>query len=78
MWGRESYPLETRFRNPIDIDSFSKYPTMLLFVHSKCKNGYLCPTKKMQKALENDSLGFRKKYGIKLYVIYHCCPKKNF
>lgn len=69
-WGQEDYVLETRFRNPIDTAAFSKNPTMLLFVHSQCKEGRMCPTMKMQKALESDSLGFRSKYGIKLYVIY--------
>lgn len=69
-WGQEDYVLETRFRNPIDTAAFSKNPTMLLFVHSQCKEGHMCSTMKMQKALESDSLGFRSKYGIKLYVVY--------
>lgn len=72
LWGQENYPLETRFRNPVDVDSFSKSPTMLLFVHPKCQSEHMCPTARMQKALECDSLGFRVKYGIKLFVI---CPK---
>ena len=68
--GQEDYILETRLHQPIDIAAFSKEPTMLLFVHSQCEEGHLCPILKMQKALESDSLGFRSKYGIKLYVIY--------
>ena len=70
LLGQEEYVLETRFRNPVDTVKFHEIPTMLLFVHSKCQHGHLCPTTRMQKALETDSLGFRKKYGIKLYVIY--------
>lgn len=72
LWGQEDYPFETRFRNPVDVEAFKNSPTMLLFVHPKCKSGNMCPTARMQKALEHDSLGFRVKYGIKLFVV---CPK---
>ena len=70
VWGQEDYVLETRYRNPVDTMKFQEQPTILLFVHTKCQHGHLCPTTRMQKALESDSLGFRKKYNIKLYVIY--------
>lgn len=70
VMGQEDYVLETRFRNPVDTAKFHESPTMLLFVHSKCQHGHLCPTTRMQRALETDSLGFRSKFGIKLYVIY--------
>lgn len=66
----EDYVLETRYRNPIDTTTFCKMPTMLLFVHSKCNQGYRCATIRMQEALEKDSLGIRSQYGIRLYVIY--------
>lgn len=69
LWGQEKYVLETRYRNPIDTVKFHESPTMLLFVHSKCQSA-LCSTTKMQMALERDSLGFRTKYGINLYVVY--------
>ena len=70
MMGVEKYILESRYRNPIDTSKFKDAPTMLVFVHSKCEHGGMCPTLRMQKALESDALGFRGKYGIKLYVIY--------
>lgn len=69
MSGQENYALETRFRNPVDTVKFSRNPTCLLFVHSHSK-GHLCPTSRMQQALEKDSLQIRKERGIKLYVIY--------
>ena len=71
-WGQEDYLFETRFRNPVDVHAFNTSPTMLLFVHPRCPNGTMCPTARMQKALECDSMGFRVRYGIKLFVI---CPK---
>ena len=70
LLGQENYVLETRFRNPIDTVKFHKTPTMLLFVHSKCQHGHLCPTTRMQKALESDTFGFINRFGIRLYVIY--------
>ncbi len=70
LYAQENYVLETRFRNPVDTTKFKESPTLLLFVHSKCQHGHLCPTTRMQKALETDSLGFRRELGMKLYVIY--------
>ena len=69
LWGQEYYVLETKFRNPVDTAKFHESPTMLLFVHSKCRHGNLCPTTRMQKALESDTLGFINRFGIRLYVI---------
>lgn len=69
LWGQEKYVLETRYRNPVDTVKFHEDPTMLLFVHSKCQSRS-CATTRMQIALERDSLGFRARFGIKLYVIY--------
>ena len=68
--GQEDYILETRFRNPIDTAKFHETATMLLFVHSNCQHRHLCPTTRMQRALETDSLGFLNRYGIQLFVIY--------
>ncbi len=70
LWGQEDYVLETRFRNPVDTVMFHESPTLLLFVHSKCQHGHQCPTTRMQKALESDTLGFINRFGIRLYVIY--------
>ncbi len=69
-WSQENYVLESRYRNPIDTSVFANKPTMMLFVHPKCKNGNMCPTARMQKALENDTLGFRSQFGIRLLVVY--------
>ena len=68
--GQEHCVLETRFRNPVDTTIFHRQPTLLLFVHSKCNHGRLCPTMRMQESLEKDSLQIRKRRGIKLYVVY--------
>ena len=77
IMGGEKYILESRYRNPIDTSNFKETPTMLVFVHSKCEHGGMCATLRMQKALESDALGFRDKYGIKLYVIYPSYSKSD-
>lgn len=77
LWGQENYVLETRFRNPIDTAKFNESPTLLLFVHSKCQHEHLCPTMRMQKALEYDSLGLRFRLHISLYVIYNYYSEKD-
>lgn len=63
--------LETRFRNPIDTVTISvgKNPSIVLFVHSNCRNNN-CPTGRLLKALSEDSLNLRKNNNIKLYVVY--------
>lgn len=68
--GQDNCVFENRFRNPVDTMTFYTCPTILLFVHSKCGHEHLCPTTRMQKALEEDSLQIRKERGIKLYVAY--------
>lgn len=68
--GQDNYVFENRFRNPVDTMTFYTRPTILLFVHSKCSHEHLCPTTRIQKALEEDSLKIRKERGIKLYVVY--------
>lgn len=68
--GQEHYVFENRFRNPVDTMTFYTQPTILLFVHSECGHEHWCPTTRMQKALEEDSLQIRKALGIKLYVAY--------
>lgn len=63
--------LETRFRNPIDTVTISvgKHPSIVLFVHSNCRNNN-CSTGQLLKALCEDSLDLRKNNNIKLYVVY--------
>lgn len=75
--GQEEYALETRFRNLIDTAKFNESSTLLLFVHSKFQDGHFCPTKRMQKALEYDSLELRFRLKIPLYVIYDHYSEKN-
>lgn len=75
--GQENYVFENRFRNPVDTMAFYTRPTILLFVHSKCGHEHLCPTTRIQKALEEDSLKIRKERGIKLYVVYPKSYDKN-
>ena len=75
--GQDNYVFENRFRNPVDTMTFYTRPTILLFVHSKCGHGHLCPTTRIQKALEEDSLQIRKERGIKLYVVFPKCYDIN-
>ena len=69
---QDSAVLENRFYNPIYTADFarSSYPVLVLYVHSSHGETCKCPSSRMQKALETDSLGLRKTNNIKLYVVY--------
>ena len=73
---QDSVVLESRFCNPIDTTDFAKSssPVLVLFVHSSHGKTCNCPSSRMQKALETDSLGLREANNIKLYVV---CPSGN-
>ena len=75
--GQNTYFLETRYRNPVDTTRIihSTIPSLMLFVHSKC--GHSCATQRMQAFLELDSCKIRKKYGLKLYVVYPSFSAKD-
>ena len=64
--------LWSRYYNSIDTTDFAKSssPVLVLFVHSSHGETCKCPSSRMQKALETDSLGLREANKIKLYVVY--------
>lgn len=69
---QDSVVLENRYYNPIDTADFarSSCPVLVLCVHSSQGSNCICPSGRMQKALQTDSLGLREENNIKLYVVY--------
>lgn len=77
--GQNSYFLETRYRNPVDTARIihQSNPSVMLFVHSKCRHRHMCMTQRMLEDLALDSCEIRKEYGLKLYVVYPSFSAKD-